>query len=168
MVESERDQRAITGVEAHVRDFFTGHMMTVSGYDLGPGRREAKRFLACGSSPSAQDRAPTAGPGPFPSDHLRQGRPRRPGAVLERDRVDHLPMIPPPPTTLRSPVRQQRLDPCPLGVSQRHTSTNDPMIRRKRPSRCRGNGARRGHTSSRCRGCHRFKTSTEFGALHAT
>ncbi|MFD5514296.1 Dabb family protein [Streptomyces sp. NPDC127051] len=42
-------------------------------------------------------------------------------------------MIPPPPTTLRRPVRQQRLDPRPLRVSQQHTSTNDQMIRKKRP-----------------------------------
>lgn len=65
-----------------------------------------------------------------------QVRPRRAGAVLERDRVDHLPVIPPPATPPGCPVRQQRLDPRPLGVSQRHTRTNDQMIRRKRP-RCR-------------------------------
>ncbi|MER5418192.1 hypothetical protein, partial [Streptomyces virginiae] len=33
------------------------------------------------------------------------------------------------------PIRQQRLDTGPLGISQRHTSTNDQMIRRKRPKR---------------------------------
>ncbi|MEU1868276.1 hypothetical protein [Streptomyces gardneri] len=38
MFESERSQRAIASVEAHVRGFFTGHMITVSDYDLGPGR----------------------------------------------------------------------------------------------------------------------------------
>ncbi|MBK3629991.1 hypothetical protein JHN59_35360, partial [Streptomyces sp. MBT49] len=41
MFENERNQRAIAGVEAHVRDFFTGHAITVSDYDLGPERREA-------------------------------------------------------------------------------------------------------------------------------
>ncbi|WP_432135110.1 MULTISPECIES: hypothetical protein [unclassified Streptomyces] len=41
MFESERNQRATAGVEAHVRDFFTGHAIAVSDYDLGPGRREA-------------------------------------------------------------------------------------------------------------------------------
>lgn len=40
MFESERNQRAIADVEAHVRDFFTGHTITVSDYDLGPERRE--------------------------------------------------------------------------------------------------------------------------------
>jgi hypothetical protein len=38
-----------------------------------------------------------------------QVHPRRAGAVLERDRVDHLPVITPPPSPLRCPVRQQRL-----------------------------------------------------------
>lgn len=66
---------------------------------------------------------------------LGQVHPLRPGAVLERDRVDHLPVNTPPPTPPRCPGRQQRLDPCPLGVSQRHTSTSDPTIRRKRPRR---------------------------------
>lgn len=66
---------------------------------------------------------------------LGQVHPGCPGAVLERDRVDHLPVITPPSSPLRCPVRQQRLDPHPLGISQRHTSTNDQMIRRKRPSR---------------------------------
>lgn len=43
----------------------------------------------------------------FPrSEVLGQVHPRCPGAVLERDRVDHLPVITPPPTPLRSPVRQ--------------------------------------------------------------
>lgn len=46
-----------------------------------------------------------------------QVHPRRPGAVLERDRVNHLPVIPPPSTPPGHPVRQQRLNACPLGVS---------------------------------------------------
>ncbi|MFG2282480.1 suppressor of fused domain protein [Streptomyces asoensis] len=41
MSENERNERATAGVEAHVREFFTGHTITVSDYDLGPGRREA-------------------------------------------------------------------------------------------------------------------------------
>lgn len=45
MFENKRSQRAIAGVEAHVRGFFTGHMITVSDYDLGPGRREAVPHL---------------------------------------------------------------------------------------------------------------------------
>lgn len=61
---------------------------------------------------------------------LGQVRQRRPGAVLERDHVHHLPVITPPPTPPRCPIRQQRLDPRPPGVSQRHASTDDPMIRR--------------------------------------
>jgi hypothetical protein len=61
---------------------------------------------------------------------LGQVHPRCAGAVFERDRVDHLPVITPPPTPPRGPVRQQRLDTGPLGVGQRHTPTNDPMIER--------------------------------------
>lgn len=74
---------------------------------------------------------------------LGQVHSRSPGAVLERDRVDHLPVIPPPPTPLRCPVRQQRLDACPLGVSQRHASTNGPMIGKRRSSRPRRQSAGR-------------------------
>lgn len=59
--------------------------------------------------------------------------PRRPGAVLERDCIDHLSVITPLTTPPRQPVRQQRLDACRLGVSQRRTSNNNQMIRRKRP-----------------------------------
>jgi hypothetical protein len=54
MFESRRSQRAIAGVEAHVRSFFTGHAITVSDYDLGPGRRETVPDL----------RILTASPGP--------------------------------------------------------------------------------------------------------
>lgn len=52
--------------------------------------------------------------------------------LLQTGAIAHLPLIPPAPAPPRRPVRQQRLDPCPLGTSQRHTSTNDQMIRRKR------------------------------------
>ena len=61
---------------------------------------------------------------------LGQVHPRGAGAVVERDRVDHLPVITPPPTPPRCPVRQQQLDACPLGVCQRHIRTNDQMIGR--------------------------------------
>lgn len=56
---------------------------------------------------------------------------QRSTAVLEHDRVDHLPVITPASTLLRRPVRQQRLDACPLGVSQRHTDqqSDDPNER---------------------------------------
>ncbi len=86
--------------------------------------------------PCAVDRPhPQPAVGALPrAETLGQVHPRRAGAVLERDRVDHLPVITPPPTPPRGPVRQQRLDPRPLRVSQRHTSTNDQMIREKRPS----------------------------------
>lgn len=59
---------------------------------------------------------------------LRQIHPRHAGAVLEHDCIDHLPVIPPPPTPPRRPVRQQRLDPRPLRISQRHINqrSDDP------------------------------------------
>ncbi|CCA60688.1 hypothetical protein SVEN_7402 [Streptomyces venezuelae ATCC 10712] len=52
--------------------------------------------------------------------------PRRSGVVLEHDRVDHLPVTTPPSNPLRSPVRQQRLDPRPRDISQRQ---HQPTIR---------------------------------------
>jgi hypothetical protein len=48
---------------------------------------------------------------------------------LEGDRVDHLSMVPPAATPLRRPVREQRLNPRPLRISQRHTRTNGQLIR---------------------------------------
>ncbi|MGW5354238.1 suppressor of fused domain protein [Streptomyces sp. NPDC004031] len=54
MFESPRGRRAVAGVEAHVRDFFTGHAITVGDHDLGPGRRESVPGL----------RIVTVGPGP--------------------------------------------------------------------------------------------------------
>lgn len=59
---------------------------------------------------------------------LRQVHPLSSGLELEGDRVDHLTMIPPAATRLRRAVREQRLDPRPLRVSQRHIRTNDQMI----------------------------------------
>ncbi|MFI2641917.1 suppressor of fused domain protein [Streptomyces sp. NPDC018610] len=56
MCESERSRRAVAGVEAHVRGFFTGHAITVSDVDLGPGRREAVpdlRILTISPGPRA-------------------------------------------------------------------------------------------------------------------
>lgn len=38
-------------------------------------------------------------------------------------------VVPPPATPLRCPVREQRLDPRPLRISQRHAQSNDQMIR---------------------------------------
>lgn len=61
-----------------------------------------------------EDLFPGAVGGPFPqpvvgalprAEVLGEVHPGRPGAVLERDRVDHLPVITPPPTPLRSPIR---------------------------------------------------------------
>lgn len=84
-----------------------------------------------------EDLLPGAVGGPLPqpvvsalprAEVLRPVRPRCASAVLERDRVDHLPVIPPPPALPRGPVRQQRLDAGLLGVSERHTQTNDPVI----------------------------------------
>ena len=67
---------------------------------------------------------PVDGPVPQPGvDALprpvlsRQMDPLRTGLELPRDRVDHLPVITPPPAPPRRPVRQQRLDPRPLRVS---------------------------------------------------
>lgn len=56
MFEDERNQRATAGVEAHVREFFTGHMITVSDHDPGPGRRNAVpdlRILTVSPGPRA-------------------------------------------------------------------------------------------------------------------
>lgn len=50
------------------------------------------------------------------------------------DRVDHLTMVPPAATPLRSPVRELGRDPRPLRVGQRYTRTNDQLIQTK-PSR---------------------------------
>ncbi len=43
-------------------------------------------------------------------------------------------MVTPAATPLRRPVREQRLDPRPLGISQRHTRTYDRLIQTKRPN----------------------------------
>jgi hypothetical protein len=53
-------------------------------------------------------------PGPIA---LREITPRRPGAELPEDRVDHLPVITPLPTTT-PPSRQQALDPRPRHIRQ--------------------------------------------------
>jgi hypothetical protein len=52
---------------------------------------------------------------------------------LEGDRVDHLTMVPPAATPLRRPVREQRLNPRPLRISQRHTRTDDQLIQTTDP-----------------------------------
>ncbi len=78
----------------------------------------------------------------FPRAVLRgEVHPLRAGLELPGDRVDHLSVIAPPPAPPRCPVRQQRLYPRPLRVSQRHGQTNDPMIGKKRP-RCHPRGCR--------------------------
>ncbi len=64
-----------------------------------------------------------------------QVHPLRPGPELPGDRIDHLSMITPPPAPPQCPIRQQRLYPRPLRVSQRHGQTDDPMIGKKRPRR---------------------------------
>lgn len=64
----------------------------------------SKRLASCRMSPAG---APIA-------FRLRSGR------EPEGDRVDHLTMIPPAAAPLRRPVREQRPDPRPLRVSQRH------------------------------------------------
>jgi hypothetical protein len=51
----------------------------------------------------------------------------RSGPELEGDGVDHLAVIPPTATPVRRPVREQRLDPRSLRVSQRHTRTIDRL-----------------------------------------
>jgi hypothetical protein len=56
---------------------------------------------------------------------LRQMHPLGAGLELEGDRVDHLPMITPATTPSGRPVREHRLDPRPLRITQRHTRTND-------------------------------------------
>nr|WP_235486367.1 hypothetical protein [Streptomyces roseoverticillatus] len=65
---------------------------------------------------------PPSAPVPAPGKSaLQQVNPLGPGLELPGDRVDHLTVITPPTTPLRSPVRQQRLDPRPLRIRQRHT-----------------------------------------------
>ncbi|WP_234329443.1 MULTISPECIES: hypothetical protein, partial [unclassified Streptomyces] len=44
------------------------------------------------------------------------------------------------------PVREQRLDPRPLRISQRHTQTNDQPIQTKLPSALAGRAGRHGDT----------------------
>ncbi|MET7726626.1 undecaprenyl-diphosphate phosphatase [Streptomyces mirabilis] len=48
---------------------------------------------------------------------------------LEGNRFDPLAVVPPPAIPLRRPVREQRFDPRPPPVSQRHTRTNDRRAR---------------------------------------
>ncbi len=43
-------------------------------------------------------------------------------------------MVPPTATPFRGAVREQRLNPHPLRISQRHTRTNDQLIQTKLPS----------------------------------
>lgn len=77
-------------------------------------------------------------PGPIP---LRQVTPRRPGAQLPQDAVDHLAVIPPLAATTTA-TRQHGLDPRPRPISQftpaNHRPTtlaNTHAIHRTRPSR---------------------------------
>lgn len=65
---------------------------------------------------------------------LRQMHPLGAGLERESDRVDHLPMITPATTPSGRPVREQRLDPRPLRITQWHTRTNDQLIQTKPPS----------------------------------
>src|SRR4051794_4862326 len=67
--------------------------------------------------------------------------PRRTGAQLPPDRVDHLPVIPPPPAPATR-CGQQRLDPRPGDIGQLSATTIEQafartpqLIRRTRPSR---------------------------------
>jgi hypothetical protein len=73
-----------------------------------------------------QDPVPGAVGGPFPQPLVRglprpvalgQIPPRRPGAGLPQDRIDHLPVIAPPPTPATG-RRQQGLDPRPRRIGQ--------------------------------------------------
>lgn len=64
----------------------------------------------------------------------RHVHPRRTGPVLPGDRVDHLPVIPPPPASSRCPVRQQRLDRrADPGRSTRACSRSSREVRSRRP-----------------------------------
>src|SRR5690606_5433543 len=66
--------------------------------------------------------------------------PRRPGAQPPQDRVDHLPVITPAPTT-PGRDRQQRLDPRPRRVSQLTTPhTHNPDITGHMPRTFAGQG----------------------------
>ena len=94
------------------------------------------------SLPGPDDRpVPQTAVGAFPRAELRrQIHPRRSSPVLPGDRVDHLPVITPSSPSAGSPVRQQGLDPGPLGVGQ-HTQFNDgppaPQRLRTQPWTCR-------------------------------
>ncbi|WP_314250070.1 hypothetical protein [Streptomyces sp. DSM 40907] len=48
--------------------------------------------------------------------------------LVGRGSIDHLAVVPPPAAPPRRPVREQRLDPRPLHVSQRHNQTNDQIV----------------------------------------
>ncbi|MER6706867.1 hypothetical protein, partial [Streptomyces fumanus] len=73
-------------------------------------------------------------------------------------------MVPSPATPLRRPVREQRLDPRPLRISQRHTRTN--AGRRSRPL-CRGR-TRLGQTSPGLLGRSRLLRSQAAQSLKRT
>lgn len=66
----------------------------------------------------------------LPSRHM---KPLGTRLKLEGDRVDHLTMVPPGATPLRRPVREQRLNPRPLRISQRPTRTDDQLIQTTDP-----------------------------------
>src|ERR687897_3453175 len=59
---------------------------------------------------------------------VRHVPPRRPGPGPPQDPVDHLPVIAPPASAARRPVRQQRLQPGPLPISQIVTIEHKPAL----------------------------------------
>src|SRR5690606_29921743 len=108
-----------------------------------------------------QDLVPGTVRGPQPQPLVRRlpwavlGRhvaPRRPGAQPPQDRVDHLPVITPAPTT-PGRDRQQRLDPRPRRVSQLTTPhTHNPDITGHMPRTFAGQGLGNSVVTIRSRG----------------
>ncbi len=126
------------------------------------GRVHANRPLRPGVAVTTglqrrQDHLPGAigGPAPMPPMQgsevpiaARHIPPRRPGPGPPQDPVDHLPVIVPPASAARRPVRQQRLQPKPLHISQIMTIEHEPglpnpplKIGETRPRRCRSPSA---------------------------
>src|SRR5690606_12451256 len=65
---------------------------------------------------------------PRPEPLCRDLPPRRTGAVLPGDRLDHLAVITPPPPPTRRAIRQPRFQPRPRLVRQNPTPGHDPIL----------------------------------------
>src|SRR5665213_1339384 len=125
-------------MRAHHRRVDTGHPIQLTG-GIGVSLHRGEH-----PGPGAVARPPVQ---PLPRrlprpETLRQIPPRRPGPIPPRDRLDHLPMLTPPATATRRPIRQQRLDPRPRHITE-HTSPGHERIVVDTPANIRETRPRR-------------------------